>query len=332
MNQLFSQQDSLPSTPNNSIDTLSFKSYRFHPILFFDLGFSAAPVDIQYPFSNGVKEIHYRHNNKIMLGIGFSYRWFSLRIGAAVVGNFKPVSKYGKSNYFDLGVRFSVKSFYSEVNFRYYTNYALLNAYKWDPELSVEFPNDKRKGIDVYNVATKVWYINNKSFKMDGFTGNRGTFNRSIFTWYLGGRLDFYGINNKNGGLLSLQLQDSTNSKTVASAFNAIEFGVLPGVGYATQYKTFHFGVLAGLGPMLQLKSYTVDDKPTGLAGITLRYDFKISFGYNIPRYFVMFHVDVDTKSISFDKLKYFQTFYSFKMQVGYRFKEKLPKKSKKVK
>ncbi|MCO5259227.1 MAG: hypothetical protein M9916_03705 [Crocinitomicaceae bacterium] len=311
-------------------DSLPYTSYRYRPILFADIGFTAAPLDLKYSFSDEIKQISYRHNNKMMLGIGASHSWFAFRIGLAVVGNLKPVSKFGKSNYFDIGLRFSIKHFYSEIGFRYYTNYSIIDAYKWDTTFTKSIPNDTRQNIDVYNVAAKMWYINNKHFKMDAFTGNRGVFNKSTFTWYLGGRLDSYGINNKSGDLISRNLQDTTNSKTASTAFNAVELGVLPGVGYATRYKTFQFGIMAAIGPMVQLKSYTINGSPNGLGGIVARYDFKMTFGYNIPRCFVMFIIDVDTKSINFDKLKYNQTFYSMKMQVGYRFNEKLPKKKRK--
>lgn len=312
-------------------DTLPYTSYRYHPIIFADLGFSAAPASLKYPYNNQIKELQFKHNNKIMFGIGASYRWFAFRIGAALVGNFKPTSKYGKSNYYDLGVQFSIKKYYSEIDFRYYTNYVIENAYNWDPTYTKELPNDRNQNIDVYNVAMKMWYLNNSNFKMDAFTGNRGSYKRPVFTWYLGGRLDFYGITNKTGSLIPTLLQDSTNTKTNSSAFNAIELGVIPGVGYVTKRKNFQFGIMAAVGPMLQLKSYTVNNSPTGLAGIVLRYDFKMIFGYNVPRCFVMAHVEFDTKSIGFDKLKYMQTFYSFKVQAGYRFKEKIPKKGKKV-
>lgn len=318
-NHLWAQSDSLPYT-----------LYRYRPIIFADIGFTAAPIDINYPFSQDVKQLQFRHNNKIMLGIGASYSWFAFRLGFAVIGNFKPVKHYGKSNYYDLGFRFSIKRFFSEWDFRAYTNYALMNVYKWDSTYSKELPNDTRQKIDVFNVSAKMWYINNKHYKMDAFTGNRGVFNKPTFTWYLGGRLDFYGIANKVGPIIPPMLQDSTYSKTRASVFSAVELGVLPGVGYVTRYKTFQFGIMAGLGPMLQFKSYTIDGTPTVLGAVTLRYDFKMAFGYNVPRCFVMFLFDVDTKSIGYDNLKYNQTFYSMRMQFGYRFNEKIPKKKRK--
>lgn len=265
-----------------------------------------------------------------MLGIGFSYRWFSLRIGAALIGNSRPVSKFGKANYIDIGTQFSIKKIYAEIDFRYYSGYILKNAFLWDSSYTFSQPNDLSQDINVYNVGGKMWYLHNKDFRMDPFTGNRGVYNKQVMTWYLAGRLDLYGINHQSGPLIPTSLHDSTNTKTASSALSAIELGIIPGFGYVNKIKNFQFGVMVALGPRLQIKSYKINDSDTGLAGIVPRYDLKAIFGYNVPRYFVMMHIEVDNKSIHFSDFKYNQTFFYLKIQTGYRFKEKESKKSRK--
>jgi hypothetical protein len=266
----------------------------------------------------------------MMLGIGFSYRWFSLRIGAALIGNSRPTSQFGKANYFDIGTQFSIKKVYSEIDVRSYFGYVLKNAFLWDSTYSMANPNDKNQDINVYNIGAKMWYLHNKNFRMDPFTGNRGVYNQQVMTWYLAGRLDFYGMHNRNGRtIVPSTLSDTTNTKTAAQSLSAIEFGVIPGFGYVNKVKTFQFGFMAALGPRLQYKAYKINDIETGKGGIVARYDLKVIFGYNVPRYFVMMHIEVDNKSIHFDSFKYNQTFFYLKVQTGYRFKEKLPKKEK---
>ena len=239
----------------------------------------------------------------MMLGIGFSYRWFALRIGAALIGNSRPVSKYGKAKYFDIGTQFSIKKVYSEIDLRNYSGYVVKNAFLWDSNYSLSSPNDKQQDVNVYNVSAKMWYLHNKHFRMDPF------------------------INNKSGSLVPPSLHDSTNTKVAASALSAIEFGVIPGFSYVNRIKKIQFGFMAAAGPRLQIKSYNVNNDNTGLASIVARYDFKAIIGYNVPRFFAMMHLEVDNKSIHFEKFKYNQTFFYFKIQTGYRFKEKIPKK-----
>lgn len=310
--------------------SLPYTSYRFHPIVFGDIGFSDAPANIKYPYNDQISKIQYRHNNKMMLGVGFSYRWFSLRVGAALIGNSRPVAQYGKSKYIDVGTQFSVKKVYAEIDLRVYSGYVLRNAFLWDSTYSLADPNDKNQNINVYNIAAKMWYLHNRNFRMDPFTGNRGVYNKQVMTWYLAGRLDLYGIRNQSGPLVPITLRDTTNSKTDSWDLSAIEFGVIPGFGYVNRVKRFQFGFMAALGPRLQLKSYKIGEQNTSLAGIVARYDFKAIMGYNVPKFFAMVHIEVDNKSIHFSDLKYNQTFFYFKIQTGYRFNERLPKKKKK--
>jgi len=311
---------------------LPYTSYRNHPIVFMDFGFSDAPADIKYPFANYVNSISYRHNNKMMLGIGFSHRWFALRVGAALIGNSKPVSQFGKSRYIDIGTQFSVKRVYAEIDFRNYSGYVLRNAYKWDSNYTIANPNNKDEDINVYNLALKMWYLHNKDFRIDPFTGNRGVYNKQVMTWFLAGRIDFYGIRNGIGPLAPTVLIDSTNSKTGAWELSAFETGVIPGYGYVNRIGKFQFGVMAAVGPRLQFKSYRIDSENTSNAAIVARYDFKAIFGYNVPKYFAMVHLEMDNKSIHYSKFKYNQFFLYVKVQAGYRFKEKPPKEKKKSK
>lgn len=307
----------------------AYTSYKNRPIFFTDVGFSSAPANIEYPFTSDISKIQLRHNNKMMIGFGGSFRWFSIRFGAALIGNSKPVSQYGKSNYFDLGLQFSIKKTYSELDLKSYSGYVLKNAYTWDPTLNTANPNDKNQDINMYDIAYKMWYLHNKNFKMDPFNGNRGVYNRQVLTWYLEGRIEWYGISNRRGSLIPTNLYDSTNTKTASSSLNAFELGLIPGFGYVNNIKNFQYGFLAALGPRLQIKSYNVNDMVNSAGGIVFRYDFKTIIGYNTTRFFAMLHLEIDNKSINFDKFKYNQTFFSLKLQTGYRFKE-IPKKDKK--
>lgn len=313
-------------------DSLPYTSYKYHPIVFTDFGYSSAPASIKYPFRNGINHIFYKHNNKMILGLGVSYRWFSLRIGAALIGNTKAVSKFGKSNYFDVGIRFSIKKTYSEFNFRYYTNYVIKNANQWDSTLNDANPNDKNQKIDVFNFGAQMWYLHNKNFRMDPFLGNRGAYKEQVMTWYLEGRLDVYGMSNKLGSLIPRQLQDTSNTKTTATGLSALELGVIPGFGYVNNINNFQFGFMVAAGPLIQFKTYAIYDATQSLGGIVGRYNAKVICGYNRPHFFAMFIFDIENKSLKFDELKYNQTFMSTKIQVGYRFKEKLPKKKRKKK
>lgn len=308
----------------------SYNFYRFHPIAMTDIGFSTAPFTMKYKFQNNIQRIHYDHNNKMMIGLGFSHNWFSLRLGAALLGNFKPKHLFGRANYIDIGAQFTVKRVYAEVDLKYYAGYVVRNAFQWDPNYNLKTPNDLSQDIHVRTISAKAWYLHNRDFRMDPFYGNRGNYNKQVMTWYLAGRFEVHGLNNNAGPIVPEVLHDSTNTKTSADALNAVEIGIIPGYGYVTRVKNFQFGFMAAAGPRIQFKNYQVREEKTNLAGVVARYDFKAVFGYNVPRYYVMAHVELDNKSIHFGSFKYNQSYIYFKVQTGWRFNERIPKKLRK--
>lgn len=316
-------QDSIPGDLVES----AYISYKENPILYLDLGYNAAPASIKYDFGNGIEKIKFRHNFKTMLGFGFSYKWFSIRLGAALVGNVRPVSRYGKANYVDLGINFSIKKTYSELDFRSYSGYVIQDAKDWDTTLNDLRPNDVSQDIRSYNVAFSMWYFDNLKFRIDPFQGIKGQYTQAVTTWYLEGKLDFYGIYNTFGSIIPVQLFDSTNTKTGASNYSALDFGVIPGIGHVNKIKNWQFGAMFAFGPRIQLKSYNVNGTPTSVMGLVARYDVRLIAGYTVPQFFAMFSLELDNKSIAFQDLNYKQSFYRMRLSIGYRFKTKEEKK-----
>lgn len=258
-----------------------------------------------------------------MLGFGFSYKWFSLRLGAALIGNVRPISRYGSAKYYDFGVNFTIKKTYSEIDLRGYSGYVIKDAYRWVDTLNELTPNDVNQKIQTANIALKMWYFDNKNFKMNGFNGIKGTYTSAVTTWYLAGRFDYYGVSNEYGSILPTQLYDSTNSKTASTALTGLDIGVIPGVGHVNKVKNFQYGAMFAFGPRIQFKTYNFNGTPTTLLGIVGRYDIKLIAGYNPARYFALFTLEFDNKTIRFNDLKYKQSFYAMRLTLGYRFKEK---------
>ncbi len=319
-------QDKKGSEPINP----AYISYKQNPIFYLDLGYNAAPARIKYDFGNGIEKIKLRHNFKTMIGLGFSHKWLSVRLGAALVGNVRPVSRYGKANYVDLGINFSIKKTYSELDFRSYSGYVIKNSKDWDTSFNDIRPNDVDQDIRSYNVAFSMWYFDNVKFRTDPFRGIKGEYKQAVTTWYLDGKLDVYGILNNKGSIIPVQLFDSTNTKTGAVSYSALDFGVIPGIGHVNRFKNWQYGAMFAFGPRIQVKSYNVNNTPTSLLAIVARYDIRLIAGYTVPKFFAMFSLEFDNKTIGFQSLKYRQSFYRMRLSVGYRFKSTEQKKNKK--
>jgi len=235
-----------------------------------------------------------------------------------MVKNLRPVETFGDVRYFDITLQMSLKKIYFNVDIRNYYGYAIRNAFLWNDSLNVDKPHDLSQDIRVNNVNFKTWHFRNADFHMHPFSGSRGIYNKQVMTFFWANKIEYFRIKNRKGSLVPRELHQPTSSITEAGSIVAFELGALPGVGYVNKYKNWQYGTMLAAGPRLQMKSYTVDN-PKTFVGLIGRYDVKFVFGYSIPKFYVMLHVNMDNKSVNFSGFKYKQQFYSLRLQVGFR-------------
>lgn len=301
----------------------AFERYSDQYVWFSDLGFSTAPAGINIPESNGITKLQMRNNSKMILGVGFSYKWLTLRLSSGILGNLRPKSRYGTTVYYDLGFDFTVKKrFFIDVDFHIYNGYTYKNAYRWNDTLNELKPNlyDTKFGAASFSVNT--WQFFNDDFNMASFRGKTGAYKRQAFTWYVRYTTNLYGIGSENG-IIPPELRDPTNTKTSVQTMAAFDLGAIPGFGYVQKIRDFQIGVMAGLGATIQSKFYVTPTVTRSFLGLAPRMDIKFVAGWNEPRWFVMFVTDFDNKGIRFNDLSYRQTFYTLRVMAGIRVEKK---------
>jgi hypothetical protein len=309
------------------VDSLPYKSFKEKIVWFADLGYASAPFSIKYDFANGEERIKYRNNFRTVLGFGGAHKWFSLRLAISLPGNVLPVSTYGKTEQFNLGVDFTLKKVFFDVDFRNYRGYAIKNAHIWNDSLSPETPNDVQARMNAANLSFNAWYFHDKDFKMSAIRGKTGHYTRELHTWYLKSTMNFFGVGNTGAAVIPIQLIDSSSSKTSSSIFSAFDIGVIPGYAYVNKINNWQFSGSFGLGPVVQTKFYEVNGNTRSFIGLAPRYDIRLIGGYNVEKYFVMLVTDFDNKSIGFNDLKYRQSYYSIRIVSGIRLDKKEKKK-----
>lgn len=312
----------------DSSEISTYNSFRDHPILYGDLGFNSAPFSIKYDFGNGIEKLKFRHNFKTMLGIGYAHRWFSLRLGLAVVGNVRPTSRYGKANYFDISGAFEIVNIYNEIGLRIYNGYVIKDAYLWDTTLTKLTPNAVDQVIHAGNFYIKSSYFYNEEFKLKPFEGIKGSYNKNVFSPYVDFRLDLFNVANDTGRLIPEALEDSLVDKTSSRSITGFELGMIPGVGYVGKLNNWQYGVIAGIGPALQIKSYLAVGTVRSYLSLMPKYEFDAHLSYQRPNFFYIFALSSDYKMINFNKFKFRQNYYMLRFTVGHRF-EARPKKPK---
>lgn len=300
-------------------DTVPYQLFKDRVVLFGDLGFNSAPFSIKDDYELGVNKLKFKNNLRAVLGLGFAYRWFALRIGFALPGQLLAESKYGKTEYFDVGLKFSVKQTYCTLDLRSYRGYAIKDAYQWNDTLSKDkTPNDLRPGTRAASISANVWWLLSKKYNMKAVLGTAGHFTGEAKTWYLKTSLNYFGINNDFGSIVPNELADSSD-RTNASAVGAIDLGLIPGYAYSNRIKNWQFSIFAGLGGVIQSKFYTIGSLTRSFIGVAPRVDFRLTGGYSKQKFFVLLATDFDIKSVKIQDLSYNQTFYSVKLIGGVR-------------
>ena len=307
-----------------------FNNYRNNIVWYSDLGFNSAPFSIKYDYPGNIKRIRYRNNHKAVLGFGIAWKWFALRIGFDLPGTLRPKSKFGNTNYFDIGTDFTIKKTMIDIDYHNYTGYAIKNAHRWNDTLSSDAPHDLRPQTAAASFSINVWYFHNKDFKMQGLRLKTGSYSKEVRTIYLRSTINIHGVSNSPNSLIPYELQDTTNSKTVTRGIAAFDFGIIPGVGYVNNHKNWQYAAMFGLGPVIQAKVYDIPLNSRSYLGLAPRFDIRIYAGYSVPAYFVQLSAEFDNKSIRHTNLSYRQTFYTIKLTGGIRIDRKEKQKEKK--
>jgi hypothetical protein len=300
-------------------DTSAYTKFSKNWVWFSDLGFNTGPFSVKFKDENGEKiNLKFRNNIRPSLGFGFNYKWLSLRLSFPILGDFKPVSKFGKSNLFNLGFDFAFKKTYFEFSFFNYKGYSILDANRYDTTLTADFPNDILNEVNNVSFSINSWYFHNKQFKMSPLKGKTALYNKEVQTFYLKSTLNVHGVGN-TGSIIPEYIQNPSNSKTGATTISAFDFGAIPGYAYVNRKNNWQYSAMIGFGPVIQTKFYIIDGTTRSVLGLAPRYDIRFVAGYNKPRYFIMLQTNFDNKSIRFTDLRYISTFYSIKLVAGIR-------------
>lgn len=305
-------------------DSLPYTLYKERVVLYSDLGFNAAPFKLKDNFSEGETTLKFKHNLRLAMGIGVMYKWFSLRIGFGLPGTLRPQSRFGKSQFIDLGLNFSIKKTYWDIDAKSYAGYAIINANSWNDTLNDLKPNLIRPDTRTTSFSINSWYFRNDQFKIPAVMGKVGHYDKAVGTWYFKGTLNLFGVGNLTNAITPNELIDTTQSKSYSHTIAAVDLGIVPGYAYVGRIDNWQFSAFGGLGGVIQSKIYTFDQTTRGVLGLAPRVDLRFIAGYSKPEYFFWIVTDFDVKSIRFREMRYVQTFYMLKVVGGIRLKERM--------
>ncbi len=296
------------------------EDFKNKKVFYLDAGYNSAPFRIESPYGNQSVKLKYKNNFKTLLGIGFAYKWFHLRIGFPVFNNLKSIEKWGESEQFNLGVNFSVRKFFFDVDFKTIQGYAIQNYAALDSSFTpIETQNLHVPDVGTTNFNLNAWYFHDRDFKMRALRGIQAHYNKPVHTWYVKGTMNIFGVDNNGKPIVPAGVSEMNNDKTQASALSAIDFGIIPGYAYVNRIKNWQFSGWLGVGGVIQSKFYVLSNDTRGFLGLAPRYDIRLLGGYSDKKYFAFLVTEFDNKSIRFSDLKYNMNYYSIKLLGGIR-------------
>ena len=310
-------------------DTIPFNSYRDRIVIYGDIGTNSSHFTLQDNFNLGVEKLNYKHNIKTILGIGLAYRWFALHLGFALSGNLKSTSKFGNSKYFNLKIRGAYKQIYYYAGIRSYRGFYLKNEFEWNDSLSSFQPNGIYPNISSNSLEVDVWYLVSKKFDMHAVLGRVGHYKRFAQTLYFRNSINAFNINNKTESVIPQPLTDSTDRMN-ANSIGVIELSFIPGYAFVNRYNDWQYSAFGGIGVAFQSTYYIKDKISRSFTGLAPRFDFRVSFGYNVENYFLTMEGTYNIRSVKIQSLKYNQSYYTVRLLGGYRFKTKKSRVSEK--
>lgn len=299
------------------LDSTSFVSFRDKKVVYADLGFSTAPFSLKFKDSLGNRHnLAYRNNSRPALGFGFSYKWFSIRIGMSLPIHTRSVAKYGETSYLDLGFEFKTRRHFYDIDLHNYRGFAIKNAWKWNDTLDpVNEPNLIYNDLLTVSLSVNTWRFLNPNIKVNILRGKTGMYLKKEESVYIKTTVNYF-YADRFDGIVPDGLAFLANSKLYSRNIAALDFGFVPGYVYVDRIRNWQFSGMLGLGGVVQLKAY--DGRV--FLGLSPRYDLRFMAGYNVEKWFLNLVSEFDNKSIRFNDLRYRQTYYTLKLVGGLRF------------
>ncbi len=299
-------------------NALPIKDFKNKKVLYLDAGYHSAPFNIDCPVGGENVTFKYKNNFRALLGIGFAYKWFHLRIGFPILNYVRNVQKWGQSRQFSLGFNFTVKKLFCDFDFNTVQGYAIQNYGSIDSSYTATISQLSTPGVGTTNFSLNSWYFNNRDFKMSALRGIQAHYNEPVHTWYIKATTNIFGVDNNSSSILPSAILEVNNDQIHARTLYAFDFGILPGYAYVNRIKNWQFSAWLGLGGVVQSKFYFSGEN-RGFLGLAPRYDIRLLGGYSNDKFFTFAAIEFDNKSIRFSDLKYNLYSHSVKIIGGLR-------------
>lgn len=239
-------------------------------------------TSIQVPGTSNIPSFRYRPNTTLNLGIGATYRSFSLNLAYGFPGLNGDASERGKTKYIDLQAHLYGKKWVVDFYGQFYKGYYLS-------------PRDYISGYEGFYIRPDIrvrliggsayYAFNNRRFSYRASLIQNEWQSRSAGTFLLGGDIH-YGVINSDSSIVPTQLAAQYPQSKV-KRLRFINIGPGGGYAYTFVYKRNWFitGSLTVNLPVDFGKESTMDGGEADKVSISPNFTYRVALGYNSRRW-----------------------------------------------
>lgn len=271
--------------------------------------------------TDGSSVLTYKPNNTYSLGVGFYIFEVGLELAFAIPLNEQSIERYGESVTRDIQVNMLSKRWGVDAFYKRYSGFYLLDK-EHQPLATEPFP--QRADIDTRNFgATGHYVFNNQKFSF------RAAYNFSERQLYSRGSfLLFAAVNtfrvSADSSIVSSNRRAAFGPEVQFTRLRYTTFSIAPGYTYSLTYRNFFLNTTLTWGPAHHWIHYDLEGSQSARHDIAINsfLGARLAIGYNGYRIFGGMSFISQGSAIRFEDVSFSNNNNSFKLVVGYRFRE----------
>ncbi len=267
-----------------------------------------------------IGKLNYRPNSSFNAGVGMYLFEVGIELTFAVPIDERSSNTYGASDVRDLQANFLGKNWGVDLYTQKYSGFYVpnLNQGASSPDAFI-----KRSDVELRNTGMNVLHsFNKEKFSLKAAYNYSERQLKSAGSFIITGTLNTFQLQADSTVLPSVSSPFTTATPTFRH-FRYTALSVAPGYTYSLIYKSFFLNGVVSLGPAHYWLMYTGKDGNEQYdISINTFADVRVALGYNGERIFGGMSFITQSRNIYFDEIQFANGSYTFKLMVGYRFRE----------
>jgi hypothetical protein len=266
------------------------------------------------------KSLTFKPNTSYTFGLSLNIFEVGIEASLSVPINVKNQERFGTSTAADFRINSISKKWMLEAYHQKYSGFYFSNP---NLVLPANQPYPHRDDLQTRNFGLAFSYIfNADKFSMRSaytFTERQRSSRGSFLFSYIISSFNLEG----DSALIKQSERATFGAGSAAYSMKFTSLGIGPGYSYNLVYQNFFLNLTLILGPAHYWIRYTEEDGP-------VRYDIRIStfqsarigVGYNGDRFFGGISYSSQTRNLRFEQVSFSNEITTFRLMIGYRFKE----------